>query len=70
MEDKRLRLKEKKNPKHSESVWAREVFSNGQQSLQSIIGSSPIPAFIIGKDHLIIYWNKLWRNSAESKQKR
>lgn len=41
-----------------ESVWAREVFSNGQQSLQSIIGSSPIPAFIIGKDHLIIYWNK------------
>lgn len=45
-------------PKRRESVWAREVFSNGQQSLQSIIGSSPIPAFIIGKDHLIIYWNK------------
>jgi PAS domain-containing protein len=50
--------KDRKNPKRSESVWAREVFSNGQQSLQSIIGSSPIPAFIIGKDHLIIYWNK------------
>ncbi len=48
----------KKKPKKSESIWAREVFSNGQQSLQSIIGSSPIPAFIIGKDHLIIYWNK------------
>ncbi len=44
--------------KRTESVWAKEVFSNGQQSLQSIIGSSPIPAFIIGKDHLIIYWNK------------
>lgn len=42
----------------SESAWANEVFSNGQQSVQSIIGSSPIPAFIIGKDHLIIYWNK------------
>jgi PAS domain S-box-containing protein len=58
MKVKSLRPKEKKNPKHSESVWAREVFSNGQQSLQSIIGTSPIPAFIIGKDHIIIYWNK------------
>jgi PAS domain S-box-containing protein len=58
MKVKSLRPKEKKNPKHSESVWAREVFSNGQQSLQSIIGTSPIPAFIIGKDHVIIYWNK------------
>jgi PAS domain S-box-containing protein len=58
MKVKSLRPKEKKNPKQSESVWAREVFSNGQQSLQSIIGSSPIPAFIIGKDHIIIYWNK------------
>jgi len=36
----------------------RTFFSNGLQSLQSIIGSTPIPAFIIGKDHLIIYWNK------------
>jgi PAS domain S-box-containing protein len=58
MKDKSRQPKEKKIPKRSESVWAREVFSNGQQSLQSIIGTSPIPAFIIGKDHLIIYWNK------------
>ena len=58
MKDKYRRQKNKKNPKCSESIWAREVFSNGQQSLQSIIGTSPIPAFIIGKDHLIIYWNK------------
>jgi PAS domain S-box-containing protein len=58
MKDKSPRKKVKKNPKRSESVWAREVFANGRQSLQSIIGSSPIPAFIIGKDHLIIYWNR------------
>ncbi len=58
MKDKIRKPANKKKPKRSESVWAREVFSNGQQSLQSIIGSSPIPAFIIGKDHLIIYWNK------------
>ena len=58
MKEKSLRKKVKTNLKHNESVWAKEVFSNGQQSLQSIVGSSPIPAFIIGKDHLIIYWNK------------
>ena len=59
MEDKYRQHKDKKKKlKYSENVWVREVFSNGQQSLQSIIGSSPIPAFIIGKDHLIIYWNK------------
>ncbi len=52
------RADKKKKPKISENIWAQEVFSNGQQSLQSIIGSSPIPAFIIGKDHLVIYWNK------------
>jgi PAS domain S-box-containing protein len=58
MKEKSSRQKNKKDSKHSESIWAKEVFSNGQQSLKSIIGSSPIPAFIIGKDHLIIYWNK------------
>jgi PAS domain S-box-containing protein len=47
-----------KSPGRHESVWTGEVFSNGPQLLQSIIGSSPIPAFIIGKDHLIIYWNR------------
>jgi PAS domain-containing protein len=59
MKDKYRQYKNiKKKPKNSENIWAREVFSNGRQSLQSIIGSSPIPAFIIGKDHLVIYWNK------------
>ena len=58
MKGKCRQQKDRKNPKYSENIWAREVFSNGWQSLQSIIGSSPIPAFIIGKDHLIIYWNK------------
>ena len=58
MKSKCRQQKDRKNPKYSENIWAREVFSNGWQSLQSIIGSSPIPAFIIGKDHLIIYWNK------------
>jgi PAS domain S-box-containing protein len=48
----------KNKPTKDENIWAREVFSDGQQSLKSIMGSSPIPAFIIGRDHLTIYWNK------------
>ncbi|MBN1664571.1 MAG: PAS domain S-box protein [Deltaproteobacteria bacterium] len=48
----------KENKKHVESIWAKEVKSNGGRSLNAIIGSSPIPAFIIGKDHLVIFWNK------------
>jgi PAS domain S-box-containing protein len=54
----RQHTNKKKKQRKGESIWTREVFSNGRQSLQSIIGSSPIPAFIIGKDHLVIYWNK------------
>jgi PAS domain S-box-containing protein len=29
-----------------------------EQRLRSVIGGSPIPAFVIGRDHRIIYWNK------------
>lgn len=55
--NRQKKTKDKKKEK-SESIWAREVFQNGRQTLQSIVGSSPIPTFIIGKDHLVIYWNK------------
>jgi len=48
MNTKSPRKQVQTNTKRSESVWAKEVFSNGQQSLQSIIGSSPIPAFTAG----------------------
>ncbi|HDQ03921.1 MAG TPA: PAS domain S-box protein [Deltaproteobacteria bacterium] len=59
MTDKYRQKKTKSVKKEkSESIWAREVFLSGQKTLQSIVGSSPIPTFIIGKDHLVIYWNK------------
>jgi PAS domain S-box-containing protein len=41
-----------------ERRWAEELFSNGEQYLQRVIGSSPIPAFVIGMDHRVIYWNR------------
>lgn len=37
---------------------AEEKFRESQQRLNSIIDASPIPAFVIGVDHKIIYWNK------------
>lgn len=35
-----------------------KALKESEQRLYSIIGGSPIPAFVIGKDHRIIYWNK------------
>ncbi len=35
-----------------------KAIPENEQRLHSIIGGSPIPAFMIGKDHRIIYWNK------------
>jgi PAS domain S-box-containing protein len=32
--------------------------AESEQRLHSVIQSSPIPAFVIGKDHKILYWNK------------
>jgi PAS domain S-box-containing protein len=41
-----------------ERKWADELFRDGEQSLHRVIGSSPIPAFVIGRDHRVIYWNR------------
>jgi PAS domain S-box-containing protein len=37
---------------------AEEELKESEQRLKSVIGGSPIPAFVIGKDHHILYWNK------------
>jgi len=37
---------------------AEEELKESEQRLKSVIGCSPIPAFVIGKDHRILYWNK------------
>jgi PAS domain S-box-containing protein len=35
-----------------------EKLKESEQRLYSIIQGSPIPAFVIGKDHKVMYWNK------------
>jgi PAS domain S-box-containing protein len=43
----------------SKASWKRirEALKESEQRLYSIIQGSPIPAFVIGKDHRVIYWN-------------
>jgi len=35
-----------------------EKLKESEQRLHNIIQGSPIPAFVIGKDHRVLYWNK------------
>jgi PAS domain S-box-containing protein len=42
----------------SERRLAEEELRNSELRLQSVIQSSPIPTFVIGKDHRVMYWNK------------
>ncbi len=42
----------------SERKLSEEALRNSELRLQSVIHGSPIPTFVIGKDHRIIYWNK------------
>lgn len=53
--DQRNQDLEDANRKLSKEIGER---IKSEQRLYSIIQGSPIPAFVIGKDHLIIYWNK------------
>ncbi|HVO66856.1 MAG TPA: PAS domain S-box protein [Syntrophales bacterium] len=42
----------------TQRMRAEEALRNSELRLQSVIQSSPIPTFVIGKDHKVIYWNK------------
>jgi len=37
---------------------AEEALRESERRLESIIQGSPVPTFVIGKDHQVIYWNK------------
>jgi PAS domain S-box-containing protein len=53
----RLRLKELEKSESKRKKVEKDIIET-EQRLYSIIGGSPIPAFMIGEDHKIIYWNK------------
>ncbi len=42
----------------TERMKAEESLQDSEQMLRDIIHSSPIPQFVIDKDHKVIYWNK------------
>lgn len=42
-----------------ERTQAEETLRESEQRLNTILQGSPIPAFVVGKNHKIIYWNKV-----------
>ncbi len=53
----RRKLKELPQPEIKRQP-VKDDLKESEQRLKSVIGGSPIPAFVIGKDHHILYWNK------------
>jgi PAS domain S-box-containing protein len=53
--DQRSRELEDANKELSQEINER---IKSEQKLHSVIQGSPIPAFVIGKDHRVLYWNK------------
>jgi GAF domain-containing protein len=43
---------------YNERRRAEEGLQESEQKLMAILQGSPIPAFVIGKDHRVMYWNK------------
>ncbi len=42
----------------TEKKQAEDSLKDSEQRLQSVIHGSPIPTFVIGRDHRILYWNR------------
>ena len=42
----------------TERKRAEEELKDSEQQLRSVIQGYPLPAFVIGKDHKVVYWNK------------
>ena len=60
-----MKMKKKHTPQdgtietaEDERKRADELISDGEHYLHGLIGSSPIPAFVIGRDHRVVYWNR------------
>ncbi len=42
----------------TEKKQAEDSLKDSERRLQSVIQGSPIPTFVIGRDHQVIYWNR------------
>jgi len=54
---KRLLLEEELKHLRDRDIW-REQLAREKKTLEGIIEGSPIPTFVIDKEHKIIFWNK------------
>ena len=49
--------------------WAEQELRESEQRLYSILQGSPIPTFVLGKDHRVIYWNGAFEALSKIKAK-
>lgn len=49
----------------TETVHAEEALKESEQRLKSVLEGSPIPTFVIGKKHDVIYWNRALEELSE-----
>ncbi|HOG12355.1 MAG TPA: PAS domain-containing protein, partial [Smithellaceae bacterium] len=54
---RRPRLQATREPQRPRNLAEREL-RESEERLRSVVSRSPIPAFVIGKDHRLLYWNK------------
>ncbi len=52
-----VRLKKRRSSDHERRPVENEL-KESEERLKSVVSRSPIPAFVISKDHRILYWNK------------
>jgi PAS domain S-box-containing protein len=64
----RRQLKELKQSEIKRQRAEKEI-RESEQRLSSVVSRSPIPAFVIGKDHRILYWNKALEELTKIKAK-
>ncbi|HPX10996.1 MAG TPA: diguanylate cyclase [Syntrophales bacterium] len=49
----------------TETVQAEEALKESEQRLKSVLEGSPIPTFVIGRSHEVIYWNRALEELSE-----
>ncbi len=64
----RRQLRELKQSENKRRCAENEL-RESEQRLSSVVSRSPIPAFVIGKDHRILYWNKALEELTKIKAK-
>ena len=54
---KRLRMEEELKRLKERDIWQRRILSE-KRTVEGIIEGSPVPTFVVNKDHKVVFWNR------------